>query len=126
VGASPQLFIIRLEMKNLLLIAGFILIVLNTLIGLIISKYSPFNYLMVDLSLLISTALIYLFSNSNISDGYKISLIVLFSITGLAKVICSIVSPNHLQDNFLIVVVLGIISFEALCLLCAFTMKKFA
>lgn len=125
-GASPQLFIIRLEMKNLLLIAGFILIVLNTLIGLIISKYSPFNYLMVDLSLLISTALIYLFSNSNISDGYKISLIVLFSITGLAKVICSIVSPNHLQDNFLIVVVLGIISFEALCLLCAFTMKKFA
>ena len=113
-------------MKNLLLIAGFILIVLNTLIGLIISKYSPFNYLMVDLSLLISTALIYLFSNSNISDGYKISLIVLFSITGLAKVICSIVSPNHLQDNFLIVVVLGIISFEALCLLCAFTMKKFA
>ena len=52
--------------------------------------------------------------------------VILFSITGLAKVICSIVSPNHLQDNFLIVVVLGIISFEALCLLCAFTMKKFA
>jgi FtsH-binding integral membrane protein len=81
---------------------------------------------MVDLSLLISTTLIHLFSNSNISDGYKISLIVLFSITGLAKVVCSIVSPNHLQDNFLIVVVLGIISFEVLCLLSAFTMKKFA
>jgi hypothetical protein len=70
-------------MKNLLLIAGFILIVLNTLIGLMISKYSPFNYLMVDLSLLISTVLIYLFSNSNISDGYKIGLTVLFAITGL-------------------------------------------
>ncbi len=113
-------------MKNLLLIAGFILIVFNTLIGLLISKYSPFNYLMVDLSLLISTVLIYLFSNSNISDGYKIGLGVLFSITGLIKVVCSIIAPQHFQDNFSIVVLLGLISFEALCLLSAFAMKKFA
>ena len=113
-------------MKNLLLIAGFILIVLNTLIGLMISKYTPFNYLMVDFSLLISTVLIYLFSNSNISDGYKIGLTVLFAITGLTKVICSIAAPQHLQDNFLIVVVLGLISFETLCLLSAFAMKKFS
>ena len=125
-GASPPLFIIWFEMKNLLIIAGFILIVLNTLIGLMISQYSPFNYLMVDLSLLISTVLIYLFSNSNISDGYKIGLTVLFAITGLAKVVCSLVAPQHSQDNFLIVVVLGLISFEALCLLSAFAMKKFA
>lgn len=113
-------------MKNLLLIAGFILIVLNTLIGLMISKYTPFNYLMVDFSLLISTVLIYLFSNSNISDGYKIGLTVLFAITGLTKVICSIAAPQHFQDNFLIVVVLGLISFETLCLLSAFAMKKFS
>ena len=82
-------------MKKLLLIAGFILIVLNTLIGLMISIYSPFNYLMVDLSLLISTVLIYLFSNSNISDGYKIGFTVLFTITGLAKVVCSIVAVSY-------------------------------
>jgi hypothetical protein len=113
-------------MKNLLLVAGFILIVLNTLIGLMISKYSPFNYLMVDLSLLISTVLIYLFSNSNISDGYKIGLTVLFAITGLAKVVCSIVAPQYFQDNFLIVVVIGLICFEVLCLISAFAMKKFA
>ena len=113
-------------MKKLLLIAGFILIVLNTLVGLMITKYSSFNYLMVDLSLLISTALIYLFSNSNISDGYKIGLTVLFSITGLVKVVCSIAAPQHFQDNFLMVVVLGLITFEALCLMTAFAMKKFA
>ena len=113
-------------MKKLLLIAGFILIVLNTLIGLIISKYSQFNFLMVDLSLLISTVLIYLFSNSIISDGYKIGLTVLFSITGFAKVVCSIVAPQQLKDNLLIVVVLGLISFEILCFLSAFAMKKFS
>jgi hypothetical protein len=113
-------------MKNLLLIAGVILIVFNTLIGLMISKYAPFNYLMVDLSILISTVLIYLFSNTNISDAYKIGLTVLFAITGLIKVVCSIVAPQHFKDNFLIVVVLGIISFEVLCLMSAFAMKKFA
>ena len=113
-------------MKKLLLITGFIFIVLNTLIGLLISKYSTFNYLMVDLSLLISTVLIYLFSNSNISVGYKIGLTVLFTITGLIKVVCSIASPQHFQDNLLIIVVLGLISFEILCLISAFAMKKFA
>ena len=91
-----------------------------------ITKYSSFNYLMVDLSLLISTILIYLFSNSNISDGYKIGLTVLFTITGLAKVVCSIVAPQHFQDNFLIIVVIGLICFEVLCLMSAFAMKKFA
>ena len=113
-------------MKNFLLITGLILIVLNTLVGLMISKYSPFNYLMVDLSLLTSTGLFFLFSTSKISDGYKIGLTVLFSITGLAKVVCSILAHQHFQDNLLIIVVLGLISFELLCLLSALTMKKFA
>ena len=113
-------------MKNLLLVTGFILIILNTLVGLIISKYAPFNYLLVDLSLLISTVLIYLFSNSNISDGYKIGLTLFFSITGLGKVVCCIAAPSHIKDNLLIVIVLGIIVFELLCLLSAFAMKKFA
>jgi hypothetical protein len=99
---------------------------LNTSIGLILSIYSPFNYLMVDFSLLISTVLIYLFSISNISDGYKIGLTVLFSLTGLVKVVCCILSSQHFYDNFLILFVLGLISFEVLCFLSAFAMKKFA
>lgn len=112
-------------MKNLLLIAGFILIALNTLIGLMISTYSPFNYLMANLSILISTVLIYLFSNSNISDGYKIGFTVLFTITGLTKLVCSIIAPQHFQDNLLLIIVLGLISFEILCLMSALAMKKF-
>lgn len=113
-------------MKKLFLIVGFILIVLNTLTGLMISIYSTFNYLMVDLSLLFSTVLVYLFSNSTISEGYKIGLTILFAITALVKVVCSIAAPQHFQDNFLIVIVLGIIIFEILCLMSAFAVKKFA
>jgi FtsH-binding integral membrane protein len=113
-------------MKKLLLLSGFIFIVLNTIIGLLISNYSTFNFLMVDLSLLISTILIYLFSNSNISDGYKIGLTFLFALTGLMKVVFSIISPQHFHDNVFIIFVLVIISFEILCLFSAFAMKKFA
>ncbi len=113
-------------MRNLLIITGIMLILLNTIIGLIISKYSPFNYLMVDFSILLSTILIYLFSNSNISTGYKIGLTVLFLFIGLIKIILSIIAQPHFQDNLYIVSVLGILTFEITCLLSAFAMKKFA
>ena len=112
-------------MKKLILVVGILLIVFNTLVGLLISIYSPFNYLMVDLSILISTVLIYFFSNSNISDGYKIGLIVLFTMTGIAKAVCCIAAPSHFKDNTFIVIVIGLVVFEITCLLSAFAMKKF-
>jgi hypothetical protein len=112
-------------MKKLILAAGIILIVFNTIIGLMISKYPPFNYLMVDLSILISTAIIYTFSNSNISDGFKIGLAVLFSLTGLVKTVCSIATPPQFQDNVLLAIVLALTCFEALCFICALALKKF-
>ena len=113
------------EMKNLIVLTGIILIVFNTLIGLIISKYSPFNYILVDFSLLISTFIIYFFSNSNISIGYKIGLSVLFSITGFIKLICCIISPQSFQNNFFIATVLAFITFEIFCVIIALAMKKF-
>jgi FtsH-binding integral membrane protein len=112
-------------MKNLLIVTGIILIILNTIIGLIVTKYSPFNYLMVDFSVLISTILIYLFSNSNVSTGYKIGLTTFFSFTGLIKIILSIIAQPHFQDNLYLTTILGIIAFEIICLLSAFEMKKF-
>lgn len=124
-GLLTPLIVIRIEMKKLFLISGFILIVLNTLIGFVISKYSTFNYLMVDINILISTVLIYLFSNSNISDGYKIGISIIFIVTGFFKIIFSILSPYYFQDNFFIIVVIGLTSFEVLCLFSAFAMKKF-
>lgn len=113
-------------MKNLLLIAGLILIILNTLVGLLISQYMPFNYWMVNFSLLLSTVLVYVFSNSNISAGYKIGLNLLFGITGLIKVICLIAAEPHIKDNILIVMFLGLSAFEIVCLFSAFAMRKFS
>ncbi|MBF2708332.1 hypothetical protein [Flavobacterium soyangense] len=113
-------------MKNLFLIIGVILILLNTLTGILISTYHPFNYLMVDFSILFSTFLIYLFSNSNISTGYKIGLTAIFILTGLIKIVFCLVSSPQLQDNFLMISVLGILAFEITCIISAFTMRKFS
>lgn len=112
-------------MKNLFISSGVILIILNTLAGLLITKYQPFNYILVDLCLLISTVFTYLIATSNISPGFKIGLNILFSLTGLIKIICCISARPHFNDNYLIVATLGIISFEIICLLSAFAMKKF-
>ncbi len=98
-------------MKNLFLIIGVIFILLNTLTGILISTYHPFNYLMVDFSILFSTFLIYLFSNSNISTGYKIGLTAIFILTGLIKIVLCLVSSPQLRDNFFNSFIIRNISF---------------
>ena len=113
-------------MKNLLLASVTILIILNTLIGLLVTSYLPFNYLLVDSSLVLTTVLIYLFSNSNISAGFKIGLTVLFCLFGLLKTVFLIIAPPHFTDNGFIITVLTITVIEILCLMSAFAMKKFA
>ncbi len=113
-------------MKNLLIVTGIILIILNTIIGLLITNYLKFNYLMVDFSILISTVLIYLFSNTNISTGFKIGLTIFFLFTGLIKIILSVIAQPQFQDNLYLVTILGIITFEITCLFSAFAIKKFA
>ena len=62
------------------------LVFFNTLMGLIISAYTPFNYLLTDLSLVLTTTVfIFLLASSKIDDGFKIGLSVLFSITGIVR-----------------------------------------
>ena len=113
-------------MKNLLLVAGFLLIALNTVIGLLLSVYSSFNFLLVDFCLLTTTILIYIFSNSNIADGFKIGLTLLFAVLGFMKVICGMFAPQIYTDNLFIIFLLLIFGFEALCVITAFAMKKFS
>lgn len=113
-------------MKNLFLIAGFLLIALNTAIGLLLSVYSSFNFLLVDFSLLTTTLIIYFFSNSNLAAGFKIGLTLLFSILGLMKVVCGVFAPQIYTDNLFLVFLLLIFTIEVLAFIAAFAMKKFS
>ena len=111
-------------MKNLILILGTLLIALNTLIGLILSDYAVLNFLLADLSLALSTVIIYAAAGSKIADGFKIGLTVLFFYTGIARCLCIALASATLADNVLFIVAAGILFFETICLSASMVVSK--
>lgn len=112
-------------MKNIILVTGFILLLFNTLIGLIISAYPTFNVMVADISIILSTALLYVIGNMKLDDGYKIGLSWLFLFTGLARLVCCIALPNYTENNIVLLLIIGVILFELLCTsVCYITANK--
>ena len=102
-------------MKKLTLVTGFILLLFNTLIGLIISAYPTFNFMVADVSIILSTALLYVNGSIKLDDGYKIGLSWLFLFTGLARLICCIALPNYTENNIVLLLIIGVVLFELFC-----------
>ena len=104
-------------MKKTILIIGIVLIILNTLIGFLSSSYNESNIVLVDISLLISTGLIYGLFETKIADGFKIGLTVLFFITGILRVFVALYSKEDVKDNVSILILLFVLAFEIICLI---------
>ena len=96
----------------------------NTLAGLIISAYKPFNYLLTDLSVILTTTFIFILVSSKIDDGFKIGLSVLFSITGITRFILLVFISQQFENNGLLIGVVGVLILEIICLTLAFAAKK--
>jgi hypothetical protein len=111
-------------MKNSILFIGFLIIVLNTVAGLIISGYKPFNMVMADISLMLTVAAMYGSSISKMADGFKIGFTLLFSITGLIRLICSLVSSSDLKDNGIFIAFLVLLAIEAVCIFIGIALKN--
>ncbi len=99
-------------MKNIILIVGFFLVVVNTAIGLIFSDYPSNNMIFADISILLTMAVMYTTSQSKIPDGFKIGFSLLFIILGILRLICAFVSPNHPADNLALLVFILLVGVE--------------
>jgi hypothetical protein len=108
-------------MKKTFLIIGIVLILLNTIIGALFSSYQEYNVGLVDISIILTTALLYSLVESKIADGFRIGLTVLFSITGFIRVVCALSSNENVKDNWSILLLLVILAFELIC----FVVSKF-
>jgi hypothetical protein len=106
-------------MKNVSLVAGIVLVVLNTMIGIILRAYSDFNMVFVDLSLILSTGIIYYLLNNPIADGFKIGAGFFMLIGGILRVIFAILSPNQLENNLLLILFISFLSLEIIVIFIA-------
>lgn len=113
-------------MKNTILISGFGLVLINTIAGLIMSNYSNFNMLFVDVSLILTTVILWINTASNFADGFKIGLSMAYSLTGLIRFLCALLAANQFENNYTIIIFLVIVGFEYLVYMLAKFMNKVA
>lgn len=111
-------------MKNSILLIGGIIAFLNTVIGLVVSGYSSFNMVFADVSILISTGIIYYLFQSAIADGFKIGLCLVFFITGLVRFLSAVFSSEEIEDNSAVIVFVLILSVEAILLFVSAKLSK--
>ena len=102
-------------MKNLILIIGSLLIALNTFSGFIFSGYQPLNYWLANLSIALTTAIIYIVAYSKMANGFKIGLTTIFPFTGVVRYVCLIPMPSVFENNVYIIVAASIFLFEVVC-----------
>jgi hypothetical protein len=87
-------------------------VVVNTIVGLLLSKYILFNWLSVDIVLIINTILLSKLSTDNISNGYKISLSFIYPLLSVVSILLAIISTNKFVDNYYVIVFIFILLIE--------------
>lgn len=112
-------------MTKLIIYLGSLLVAANTIIGLLISNYLPFNWLSIDVILIINTVLLSKLSNDNISNGYKISLSFVYPFLCFVSIVLAFLSPEKFQDNYYVIGFIFILLIEVSLYLIAKKLNKF-
>ena len=110
-------------MKKSILFLGFILILLNSAIGMVISGYNPINVGLVDLSIAISTGIIYYTSVSPMNDGFKIGLNYLFNFSGVIRAICALFFSGDIKNSISIIIFIVILCIEIILIFISENLK---
>ena len=111
-------------MSKIILYLGSLLVVVNTIIGLLISNYLPFNWLSIDAILIINTILLSKLSIDNISNGYKISLSFIYPFLCFVSIVLAFLSPHKFKDNYYVIGFIFIMLIEISLYLIAKNFKK--
>lgn len=104
-------------MKKIIILSSIILLIANLLFGAILSFYGGFNVVLSSMVIVATGILLYLTDTIYLKDGYKISLILLFTIAGALELILSLFAPNQVVDNWWLILVIILITVEVLLLI---------
>ena len=111
-------------MKNITLITGGTLLLVNLIIGLLITAYPMFNLCFTSIVIAITTLLLYTLCKVNLKDGFIIGLSSLFSLLGLVELILGAVSGDSLQNNGCVITAVILIAIQVLTLVICNVVSK--
>lgn len=103
-------------MKNITLITGGTLLLVNIIIGLLITAYPMFNLCFTSAIIAITTLLLFALCKVNLKDGFIIGLSCLFSLLGLVELILGAVSSVSIQNNGCVIATIILIAIQVLTL----------
>lgn len=107
-------------MKKSIILAGVVLVLVNLLMGLIISTYDCFN-LAVSTIVILFTVIVHLAINSRLGlkDGYKVSMNIIIPIIGVVQYLIALFMPNHFNDNWGLITIILLVVTEVILLIAA-------
>lgn len=111
-------------MKKIILLSCLVLLVANLLFGAILSFYGWCNVALSSAVILITGLLLYLTNTLHLKEGYKIPLLFLFSFAGALEFVFSLIAPNRFTDNWWLIIVIFLITVEAILLIITNTVSN--
>lgn len=110
-------------MKNIYIIIGAVVVLINSLIGLIFTSYQTFNWLTADVLIITNAFLLHFLAHSKISDGFKVALSFIFPVLGLISFFFSLRLEAKLENNISLVGILILTSIQIIILIIANSLK---
>lgn len=110
-------------MKNIYIIIGSVAVLVNSLIGIIFTKYQTFNWLTSDAIIIINALLLHILSHSKISDGFKVALSFIFPVLGLISFFISVTLEDKLENNISLIGILILLSLQIILLIITNSLK---
>jgi hypothetical protein len=111
-------------MKNIFLIGGILTIFFNSLAGIILTNYPSFNWIIADVSILLTTGLIYALYFKYLDNAFKAAFTFLFLISGFIRYLLCMFAPAKLENNWFILLITGFIALEALIFVFGIVLKR--
>jgi len=99
-------------MKRLIILTTIILLVVNGLLGLILTAYQSTNVYLNSAVILLSGIVLWVVSTTHMKDAFKFSLTSLFAIVGGIEYILGFFAPAEWSNNWFAILVIAILAIE--------------
>jgi hypothetical protein len=111
-------------MKKKILITCLLLIILNSILGLIYSNYRVFNWLIIDFLIFLNSFFLLFLQISKTKEGNKVSLSFIIPIIGSIEILLSIFMDNNLLNNNLLSICLFLVTIQILLIIFTYFLKQ--
>ena len=102
------------------------MLLLNSMVGLILSSYDIFNWVVNDIVIIFNTVLLFYLSISKVKDGFKFGISFLIILFSIAQFVLGLFLDNSLNDNWLLIFTLVISVIDIGLLLIVRSLSKYA